>query len=82
MCRACPKLPIAPDPRRGGRQWIDFAIIAGLPIALAMSLIGRDSRDAPIDRGQPASLVVLPFEDLSAGGDQEYFAHGVEATTP
>jgi len=63
--------------RLRGRRRIDFTIIAVLVVALAMSLFGPDFQDAPIDRVQPASLVVLPFDDLSPGGDQEYFAHGM-----
>jgi TolB-like protein/Flp pilus assembly protein TadD len=29
------------------------------------------------DRGIPASIVVLPFVDMSAAQDQEYFCHGI-----
>ena len=29
------------------------------------------------ERGMPASIVVLPFVDLSPEQDQEYFCHGI-----
>ena len=35
------------------------------------------SKEAERDRGLPASIVVLPFVDLSQGRDQEYFCHGI-----
>ena len=35
------------------------------------------SGEAERDRGLPASIVVLPFVDLSQERDQEYFCHGI-----
>jgi serine/threonine-protein kinase len=35
------------------------------------------SKEAERNRGLPASIVVLPFVDLSEGRDQEYFCHGI-----
>jgi TolB-like protein len=63
--------------RLRGRRRIDLAIIVALVLALALALFGRDIDDVPEAKDQPASLVVLPFDDLSPGGDQEYFAHGL-----
>lgn len=69
--------PGAEVARLRGRRRIDLTIIAALALALAMSLFGPDFEDTPAGRARPASLVVLPFDDLSRAGDQEYFAHGM-----
>jgi len=63
--------------RLRGRRRIDLAIIGALALALALALFGPEIDDAPAPKAQPASIVVLPFDDLSPGGDQEYFAHGL-----
>ncbi len=56
------------------------AIFGGLGVLLGGVVVGgvvhRQSRLTPSVQGQP-SVVVLPFQDLSADGDQEYFATGV-----
>jgi TolB-like protein len=82
LTRTAPRVEreAAPKPALAGlrgRRRIDLAIIATLALALAMSFFGPDFEDAPIDPGRPASLAVLPFDDLSPGSDQEYFAHGM-----
>lgn len=82
LARTAPRADADPAPevevaRLRGQRRLDLAIIAILVLALAMSLFGPDFDDAPIEGGQLASLVVLPFDDLSPGGDQEYFAHGM-----
>lgn len=63
--------------RLRGRRRIDVAIIVALVLALALALFGRDLDDVSELRTKSSSLVVLPFDDLSAGGDDEYFAHGL-----
>jgi TolB-like protein len=82
LTRTAPRAETEPAPkpevaRPLGPRRIDLAIIATLVLALAMSLFGPDFEDAPVDPGRPASLAVLPFDDLSVGADQEYFAHGM-----
>ena len=70
----------APDAevvRLQGHRRIDIAIIVALVLALALALFGRDLGNEPDSRAQPASLVVLPFDDLSPTEDEEYFAHGL-----
>ena len=69
---------------------LDYAIVAGL-ILLAAMIVWQKSGDAPeviehaaiavVDDVQAeidaASIAVLPFADLSPGGDQEYFSDGI-----
>ena len=70
---------------------LDYAIVAGL-VLLAAMIIWQQS-DAPIELAKEfpvvvvdepaaaeidaASIAVLPFADLSPGGDQEYFSDGI-----
>lgn len=63
--------------RLRGRRRVDLALIVVLVLTLAMTLFGPDFEEAPAHGLQTASLVVLPFDDLAPGGDQEYFAHGL-----
>lgn len=67
--------PPSSPPRAGPwrRSWLAFgAGAAGLAL-LVVWLVG--SRVAP--PAEHVSLAVLPFTDLSAGGDQQYFADGM-----
>jgi TolB-like protein/Tfp pilus assembly protein PilF len=64
-----------------GRK-LDFAIIAVLAVALgwfAWDKFGAGPPPpAPVEAGQAtASIAVLPFTDMSAAGDQEYFGDGL-----
>ena len=61
--RLTPEAPALPDPMQG---------IAGLPEQPTASTPGQASAAAT-----DASIAVLPFADLSPGGDQEYFADGM-----
>ncbi len=69
---------------RLGRR-MDYAIIGVLVLSigfmLGQVLLGPEGpEDARWDRSRgkaPTSVVVLPFDDMSAEGDQEYFAHGM-----
>lgn len=74
------------------RHRIDFVILGALLLAVGVTLWGsqraslQDAAEAdaarPTSRENPLlpdkpSIVVLPFDDLSPQGDQEYFAHGM-----
>jgi len=63
-------------------QRLDFLIIGGL--ALVIGLVGWQMVSAPSGVPQAsatapgeASIAVLPFADMSAAGDQEYFSDGI-----
>lgn len=70
----------APTPPRTGRK-LDFAIIGVLVAVLAYVVIDnyvlQDRPDSTPSRSAVASIAVLPFIDLSAAGDQEYFTDGI-----
>ncbi len=38
---------------------------------------GADAQSSAIENSEPASIAVLPFDDFSQAGDQEYFADGI-----
>jgi len=69
--------PVAPTrtaPRRFGLRRV--AIAAALLIAVAAALyLARSWRSS--SPGESASVAVLPFSDMSASRDQEYFADGM-----
>jgi TolB-like protein len=62
---------------------LDYAIIAGLVILVAvigwqqMAPRAGGSARGVIGSGSGASVAVLPFIDLSAAGDQEFFSDGI-----
>lgn len=72
-------------PDRGGdaverpprHRRIDFAISAFLVVALGMTLVAQRLTSDPVGSAEASSLVVLPFDDMSPGRDQEHFAHGM-----
>ncbi|MCA1780167.1 MAG: hypothetical protein LC637_12545, partial [Xanthomonadaceae bacterium] len=56
-----------------GGRWVDYVIIAALVMILAFVLVQRDP-------GLPAlgsTIAVLPFSDLGADPDNQYFADGM-----
>lgn len=70
-----PRAAATPRPRRA-------AIFAGLAAALIAALAAAFLLLRPGGDGSPAapvaaSIAVLPFEDLSPAGDQQYFADGM-----
>ena len=80
-----PGVPARPDepPSQASRRWSRRGVIAGVIGALlfvAAGLAGWHLRSPWSDETRPAprpSIVVLPFADLSAARDQQYFADGV-----
>ncbi len=70
---------------------LDYAIVAGLILLIAMVVWQKTGSDAvvadsaPVDavaqvadtKADAASIAVLPFADLSPQGDQEYFSDGI-----
>lgn len=67
--------PAVPE-RAVGRHAGILAIGAVLVLAAALAFFSLD-RAAPVPVAQPASVAVMPFEDLSPEGDQAYFADGL-----
>jgi predicted transporter len=64
--------------RLTGRR-LDFAIIAAMALALgwfAVDRFGPVAESAP-DGIRQASIAVLPFVDMSADADQQYFGDGL-----
>ncbi len=65
-----------------GEQRIGIAEVAALAVVLLVTGIGFlvidpvDERSAPVESGI-MSVIVMPFEDLSPGGDQAWFAAGM-----
>lgn len=57
---------------------LSVATVAGMALVLgwlAWSTVGVET--GADDTPRPASIAVLPFSDMSAEGDQKYFAHGL-----
>jgi TolB-like protein len=65
------------------RRWIWLSFIGLVLVASAMLIVGRqfpgsDEAVSVTEAGPPVhSIAVLPFEDLSPAGDQEYFSDGI-----
>lgn len=56
-----------------GGRWVDYLIIAALVLILAFLLL----RPSPVETRIGTSIAVLPFTDLSADRDSQYFGDGV-----
>ena len=75
-------LPPQDANRASGGRPLDYAVIAVLLVALgwfAWDKFGAGSKaPPPVEAAQAdASIAVLPFADMSAAGDQEYFGDGL-----
>ncbi len=65
--------PSGPEPRTGWRGWaaaVALAVMAGV----GMLLLGGSLWKAPVDRN---SVAILPFKNLSPGGDTDIFSEGL-----
>jgi TolB-like protein/DNA-binding SARP family transcriptional activator/Tfp pilus assembly protein PilF len=69
---APPAPPRVAAPRRRAAM---LAVSAMLIIVVALAWVTRSSQR--LARSGPIAIAVLPFEDLSPGRDQEYFADGI-----
>jgi adenylate cyclase len=76
----------APEPRRHRVNFALAAGVAGLVVAAGIgwwALADREPAEGPAEpptvapAERASSIVVLPFADLSPGGDQEYFGDGM-----
>jgi TolB-like protein/Tfp pilus assembly protein PilF len=75
----------SPEQRRAVGRKLDFAIIAVLALAVA-ALLWRQSREhaasispaSTVAAASAKSVAVLPFENLSAEKENEYFASGMQ----
>lgn len=69
-------------PETRGRQShsrkLDGALIVVLALAVGYFALDKFLFESPTERpSQPNTIAVLPFADLSPGGNQEYFADGI-----
>jgi serine/threonine-protein kinase len=69
----------AVDELGGGRRRQARLLLVALPAAALLALLGLGTGAAVMGRSQPGgpSVAVLPFADLSPGGDQAYLSDGV-----
>jgi len=69
-----PPPPVAAQPQTRSRRWPVAAAVIAIVIAVAVAARGRASDGGKTDS---ASVAVLPFIDLSAARDHEYFSDGM-----
>tara|TARA_R110002096_G_scaffold20690_1_gene67903 strand:+ start:3882 stop:5666 length:1785 start_codon:yes stop_codon:yes gene_type:complete len=62
-----------PEHHRGIAKWLVVAAVTLFGLALAWQIT---QKPAPVDK-RPETLAVLPFADLSADGDHQFFADGM-----
>jgi len=78
-----------PQPELAGRRGPKIKLAAGIAVVLAVAVAGmwyqtwQSSQDAVLENAtttsdsKQASIVVLPFDNLSDDSSQTYFAHGI-----
>ena len=66
-----------PALRRIPARYFDFAIIALLALALGYFIWESRFQTAPGSTSEVITVAVMPFEDLSPAGDQQWFATGM-----
>lgn len=71
----------APRGRSGILLWAGLGLVAAVTLALAVFGVPGTGDDGSIDSssgaGRVTSIAVLPFHDLSSGGDQQFFSDGM-----
>lgn len=75
VVRTRPVADGASEVHRVARRGIDFVVIGVLLAIIAYLVVGQGLPAQLGGRGQ--SIAVLPFVDLSEGGDNEYFSDGI-----
>jgi len=68
--------PLAPK-RRGLRLVLAVVVTSALVAGIWVSRSSKATKSAPVAAVGTSSIAVLPFADLSAGKDQEYFSDGL-----
>jgi eukaryotic-like serine/threonine-protein kinase len=59
------------------RGWIPAAAIIALLVAATIFYLGRQTKSPAVLKNQKTAIVVLPFTNMSADKDQEYFSDGL-----
>jgi serine/threonine protein kinase/Tfp pilus assembly protein PilF len=63
--------------QKNSRAWIPAAAIFILLLAAAIFYMGRQTKSAVASKSEKTAIVVLPFTNMSADKDQEYFSDGL-----
>lgn len=69
-----------PDARAPSRIGFFAKLAAVIAMVVVLGWFGRDALRSGmelVEAERPPSIAVLPFSDMSADGDQRYFAHGL-----
>ena len=63
--------------QRKNRAWMPIAAIIVVLLAAAIFYLGRQAKPSVAPQNQKTAIVVLPFTNMSADKDQEYFSDGL-----
>lgn len=63
--------------QRKTRAWIPVTAIVVVLLAAAFFYMGRQTKTSVAPKSQKTAIVVLPFTNMSADKDQEYFSDGL-----